>query len=53
MVWIDLAYDSVKWQMFTNAVLSLRAPKNAENFLTSGGTSCFSFRILLYGGIKN
>ena len=35
MDWIDLAQDRNKWLVFVNAVMKLRVPWNAENFLTS------------------
>ena len=33
MDWIDLAQDSDRWRNLVNAVLSLRVPKTAGNFL--------------------
>jgi len=35
MDWIDLAQDSDRWRNLVNAVLSLRVPKTAGNFLTN------------------
>ena len=34
MDWIDLAHNSVKWRALVNAVMNLRVPRNAGNFLT-------------------
>ena len=49
MYWIDLAQDKARWRTLVNAVMNLRVPKNAGNFLTSSGTVTFSGRTLLRG----
>jgi hypothetical protein len=35
MDWIDRAQDKKRWRAVVNAVLNLRVPKNAGNFLSS------------------
>jgi hypothetical protein len=33
--WIDLAQNGDRWRALVDAVINLRIPKNAVNFLTS------------------
>jgi hypothetical protein len=49
MEWIDLAQNRDRWQAVVNAVMNLRVPYNAGNFLSSWGPGSFRGRALLHG----
>jgi hypothetical protein len=52
MDWIELAQTRHRWQALVNAVMNLRVPQNAGNFLTSCKSVSFSISTLLHGVSK-
>ena len=52
MDWIGLAQDRDGWRTLVSAVMNLRIPWNAGNFLTSCKQVTFSRRTLLHGVSK-
>jgi hypothetical protein len=52
MDWIELAQERERWRALVNAVMYLRAPYNAGNFLTNYKPVRFSRRAVLHGVSK-
>ena len=52
MDWIDFTQDRDRWRALLNAIMNLRVPQNAGNFLIIGGFFSSSRRTLLQGTIQ-